>query len=168
MIDERLLPEVIADAVRTGHKLLVCGNGGLAAESEHFAAELMGKFAFDVYLPCIALTSNSSLTTAISNDISFEEVFAHQVKGLGQKGDILIGMTTSWSKNILRAFQVAKQKGLMTILLCGYETEEFSSVTDYRIRAKDKTNTQTIQESILKSLHELAYEVKCAYRQSES
>ena len=79
---------------------------------------------------------------------------------MGDAGDVLIGMTTSWSANILGALRVAKQRGLYTILLCGYEPEEFALVTDYCIRARDKTNTQTIQEDILRSLHELAWNVK--------
>ena len=147
-------------AIKNGNKILICGNGGLAAESEHFAAEMMGKFAFDVYIPCIALTTNSSLTTAISNDIGFEEVFAHQVKGLGQKGDILIGMTTSVSENIIKALRVGKELGLYTICFCGYGCEPQERVSCYTVRAEDKTDTQTIQECILKSLHELAYKIK--------
>ena len=70
-----MLPRMIAKCYQKGGKVLICGNGGLAAESEHFAAELMGKYGRDVYIPCIALTSNSSLTTAISNDMGFENVF---------------------------------------------------------------------------------------------
>lgn len=160
--------DAITNAIKSGNKILICGNGGLAAESEHFAAEMMGKFAFDVYIPCIALTTNSSLTTAISNDMGFEEVFAHQVRSLGKKGDILIGMTTSVSKNILNALGVGKEMGLYTICFCGYGSEPQERVSCYTVRARDKTNTQTIQECILKSLHELAYEVKSACRKSES
>src|SRR3990167_1455894 len=152
--------KAIVKAGQAGNKILICGNGGLAAESEHFTAELVGKYGFDIYVPCFSLTSPSALITALGNDIGFENVFAHQVKVLGQEGDVLIGMTTSWSKNILNALRVGKQKGLFTILLCGFEAEEFGSVVDYVIRARNKSNTQTIQEDILHSLHELAYNVK--------
>lgn len=152
--------EAIVEAIKNGNKILICGNGGLAAESEHFAAEMMGKFAFDVYIPCIALTTNSSLTTAISNDMGFDEVFAHQVRGLGKKGDILIGMTTSNSKNILNALRVGKEMGLYTICFCGYGCEPIERVSCFTERASNKTDTQSIQEDILHSLHELAYEVK--------
>ncbi len=153
------LIEAIVKAHKEGKKVLICGNGGLAAESEHFSAEMVGKFAFDVYVPCFALTTNSSLVTALGNDIGYENVFSHQVKVLGCKGDVLIGMTTSTSKNILKALQVGKEMGLNTFCLCGYGCEPLDRFC-HSIRARDKTNTQTIQECILHSLHEIAYEVK--------
>ena len=152
--------EAIVKAYLNGGKVLICGNGGLAAESEHFASELMGKYAFDIFVPCFALSSPSALVTALGNDIGFDNIFAHQVMVMGDAGDVLIGMTTSWSPNILKALRLAKQKRLYTILLCGFEAEEFAMVTDYCSRAKDKTSTQTIQEGILHSLHQLAYDVK--------
>ena len=159
MLDEPAV-EAIIKSYQAGGKVLICGNGGLAAEAEHFASELVGKYAFDIFIPCFALTSPSALITALGNDIGFENVFSHQVMVMGDAGDVLIGMTTSWSSNILGALRVAKQRGLYTILLCGYEPEEFALVTDYCIRARDKTNTQTIQEGILHSLHQIAYDVK--------
>ena|SRR3990167_5081742 len=159
MLDETVIQAIIK-SYQSGGKVLICGNGGLAAEAEHFASELVGKYAFDIFIPCFALTSPSALITALGNDIGFESVFSHQVRVMGNAGDVLIGMTTSWSANILGALRVAKQRGLYTILLCGYEAEEFALVTDYCIRARDKTNTRTIQEDILRSLHELAWDVK--------
>ena len=159
-----MLNEPVVDAIiksyQAGGKVLICGNGGLAAEAEHFASELVGKYAFDIFIPCFALTSPSALVTALGNDIGFDNIFSHQIRVMGHAGDVLIVMTTSWSSNILKALKVAKQRGLYTILLCGYEPEEFALVTDYCIRARDKTNTQTIQEYILRSLHELAWNVK--------
>ena len=85
--------------------IFVAGNGGLCAEAEHFCAELMGKYAFDVYIPCITLTCPSSLITALANDIGYENVFAHQLEVLGNTGDTFIGLTTSHSKNILKVFR---------------------------------------------------------------
>ena len=126
--------------------IFIAGNGGLAAESEHFAAELMGKFAFDVYIPCIALTANSSLVTALANDIGFENVFSHQLEVMGKPGDTFIGMTTSHSKNIIQAAIAAEGKGMEVILLDG-----------------DKLpgdNVASKQESALKFLHKLAYDMK--------
>lgn len=99
--------------------IYICGNGGLASESDHFAAELMGQYAYNVYIPCISLTANSSLLTALSNDIGFENVFSHQLEVLGKKGDIFIGMTTSHSKNIIKAVEVARKKEMKVFLLDG-------------------------------------------------
>ena len=99
--------------------IFIAGNGGLAAEAEHFAAELMGKFASDIYIPCIALTTNSSLITALANDIGFESVFAHQLEVMGGKGDTFIGLTTTHSKNILKAVEVARKKEMTVILMDG-------------------------------------------------
>ena len=126
--------------------IFIAGNGGLAAESEHFAAELVGKYAFDVYIPCIALTANSSLITALANDIGYENVFSHQLGVLGKKGDTFIGMTTSHSKNILKAVDVAKEKGMKVILLDG-----------------DKLIGDTVAEKqnyAIRLLHEMAYDMK--------
>lgn len=137
--------------------VLICGNGGLAAESEHFAAELVGNFAFDCYAPCIALTSNSALITALSNDIGFDNVFSHQIKVLGRKGDVLIAMTTSQSENIIKALWEAKQKGIVTVAVCGEKSQGISA--DYIFRMKGD-NTAEIQNEVIKFLHQLAYEVK--------
>jgi D-sedoheptulose 7-phosphate isomerase len=126
--------------------IYVAGNGGLAAESEHFAAELMGKYAFEIFIPCISLTGPSSLITALANDIGFEYVFSHQLGTLGQMGDTFIGLTTSHSKNILNAVEVAVEKGMKVILLDG---DTLQGVT-----------TAEKQEYAVKYLHKLAYEMK--------
>ena len=138
--------EEIVQCLKAGHKVLIAGNGGLAAESEHFASELMGKYAFVAYYPCVALTTNSALITSISNDMGFENVFSHQIEILGQRGDVFIGMTTSASKNILKAIEAAKRKGMVTFLL------------DRSVLAgKD---TAEVQNEAIKLLHTVAYEVK--------
>ena len=94
-----------------GNKVLICGNGGSAAEAQHFAAELINE-----YLPCIALTTDTSLITPISNDYNFEQVFSHQISALGKKGDILIGLSSSGkSHNVLAALETAKLMGLEVI-----------------------------------------------------
>ena len=126
--------------------IFIAGNGGLAAESEHFAAELMGKYAFDIFIPCIALTTNSSLITALANDIGYENVFSHQIEVLGQKGDTFIGMTTTHSKNILKAVEVAKQKGMCIILLDGD-----------RLLGEDVAEKQNYA---IQLLHKMAFEMK--------
>lgn len=126
--------------------IYVAGNGGLASEAEHFAAELMGKYAYDVYIPCIALTTNSSLITAISNDMGYENVFSHQLEVLGQVGDTFIGLTTSHSRNILKAVEVAQRKGMEVILMDGD-----------KLKGKD---TAEKQEYFVKWLHHTAIEMK--------
>jgi len=150
-IDE--LSEIIATCERNGKKVLICGNGGLDAESLHFKTELIGKYAFDVYIPCIALDGN----TAIANDMGFENVFAHQVKVLGNIDDIFIGMTTSHSENIIRALEEANKKGLTTVAICSTKYKEFEA--DYIVDIEGK-DTAEIQENILKFLHKLAYKAK--------
>ncbi len=128
--------------------IFIAGNGGLAAESEHFAAELMGKFHSDVYIPCIALTANSSLVTALANDIGYENVFAHQIRVLGNKNDTFIGLTTTSSENIMKAVVAAKEIGMQIILLD-------SNV----LKGNDVAEKQ---EYAIRLLHKMAREIKDA------
>ncbi len=138
--------DTLYDAVKRGNKILIAGNGGLAAESEHFAAELVGQYAFPVYIPCVALTANSSLITALANDLGYENVFTHQIDVLGNKGDVFIGMTTSHSRNIMKACTIAWAKELEVILLDG-DMLEGSGVAEK-------------QEYAIRLLHKLAYDLK--------
>jgi phosphoheptose isomerase len=154
------LMQAIVNVYKSGGKVLICGNGGLAAESEHFAAEMMGKFGKDVYIPCFALTANTSLITGLGNDIGFEEIFAHQVRTLGKKGDVLIAMTTSASPNIMRALKAAREAGLVSAVICGQKIgSPTKSDADYvyRMHAEE---TATVQSEILSFLHYLAYNCK--------
>jgi D-sedoheptulose 7-phosphate isomerase len=111
----------VAEALRTGHKVMFCGNGGSAADSQHLAAELMGRYLKDrAPLPAIALTVDTSALTAIGNDYGYGEVFARQLRGIGKAGDILIGISTSGnSENVLRAMAAAKGLGILTVALTG-------------------------------------------------
>ena len=152
-----LLASVIADTVRYKTKVLIAGNGGLAAESSHFAAELVGKYGFDVYIPCLSLVDCNPLLTAVSNDFSYAEVFSHQLKVLGNQDDIFIGMTTSKSPNILKALAEARKKGLITVVLCGTKYTEFTADYVFPINGND---TAEIQENLLKFLHKVAYKSK--------
>ena len=154
-IDEETV-NAIVKAYWVDKKILIAGNGGLAAESEHFAAEMVGKFGFDVYLPCLPLTSNSSLVTALANDLGYEYVFAHQVAILGQRGDVFIGMTTSQSKNIVKAEEVARNSGLTTVMICGQKSDVKG---DYILRM-DGEDVAQIQNNAIQYLHALAYSVK--------
>ena len=151
------LSVAIAEAYKRGNKVLICGNGGLAAESEHFAAELMGKYGRDLFIPCFALTTNTSLVTAIANDYGFENIFYHQVKALGKKGDILIGMTTSASENVVRAIDIGFDLDLITVLVC---SENWPSANYQQLYRTPGTGTAEIQNNIIKFLHQVALEAK--------
>jgi phosphoheptose isomerase len=151
------LADIIVNAYSTGNKVLACGNGGLCAESEHFSAELVGKYAFDQYVPCISLTANTSILTAIANDIGYAEVFAHQVKVMGKPQDILIAMTTSRSPNILNALDAGRRHGLVTVAICSRKSGTLVSDFVYRMPGDDVSE---VQNNTIQFLHRVAYEVK--------
>ena len=113
--------EVIATALKNGRSVLVFGNGGSAADAQHFAAELLGRYEKDRKAwPAIALTTDTSALTAIGNDYGFDRVFARQIEGLGRKGDVAIGISTSGnSANVLRGIETANERGLITVALTG-------------------------------------------------
>ena len=113
--------ELITAALASDRKLLVCGNGGSAADSQHLAAELIGRFERErPELAAIALTTDSSILTAIANDYAFEQVFAKQVRGLGREGDVLVAISTSGnSPSVLAAAQAARERGLAIVALTG-------------------------------------------------
>jgi D-sedoheptulose 7-phosphate isomerase len=113
--------QMILTALKRGNKLLICGNGGSAAEAAHFSTELVGRYAKNRRsLPAVALTSDGSLVTCIGNDDGYEQVFARQIAGLAQPGDIVIALTTSGNSiNILAALQQAKKLGLESIAFLG-------------------------------------------------
>lgn len=108
-------------AIDYGNKILICGNGGSASDSNHFAAELIGRFEKNrKALPAISLTADNSVLTCLANDFGYETVFAKQIEALGNTGDILIAISTSGrSQNIIRAMEQAKKQGLMVILFTG-------------------------------------------------
>jgi len=113
--------EALARAIQSGHKALACGNGGSAADSQHFAAEMVGRFERErPGMPAIALTTDTSALTAIANDYDYERVFSKQVEALGNAGDVLLGISTSGnSKNVVEAMKAAQAKGLIVIALTG-------------------------------------------------
>ena len=115
------IAEIWIAALSAGNKVIFCGNGGSAADSQHLAAELMGRYKIDrAPLPALALTVDTSALTAIGNDYGYDKVFSRQLRGIGVAGDILVGISTSGnSKNILDAFAVAKQLGIRTIAFTG-------------------------------------------------
>ena len=148
--------DVIALAFKNGKKVLICGNGGSAADSQHFAAEFVNAFSRDLdrkALPALALSTDTSILTSIANDFQFETVFSRQVEAYGLPGDILITLTTSGrSKNCLVAINMAKSLGLTTIAFTR-SGGQVSSLAEISIEVPSE-NTQHIQEC-----HMLAYHV---------
>lgn len=137
----------IADAFKAGGKVLLFGNGGSAADAQHIAAEFMNRFLIErPPLPAIALTTDTSILTSISNDYAFDEIFSKQLKALGKKGDIAVGITTSGSSpNVLRAFRVARKLGLTTIALAA-EGGKIATLADIALCIPSKS-TPRIQEA---------------------
>lgn len=144
-------------ALRTGHKLLLFGNGGSAADAQHIAAELVGRYQRERRaLPALALTTNSSSVTAIGNDYSFEDVFARQVEALGSKGDVAVGISTSGKAvNVLRGVAAANAKGLLTVGLTGKGGGKLRNLAKYCIGVPGDT-TPRIQEAHILIGHVLA------------
>ena len=136
------------DLYRGDKKTILAGNGGSAADAQHIAAELVGRYGFDrPSLPSLALTTDTSNLTAIGNDYGYDQVFSRQLEGMGQKGDIFIGISTSGnSANIIRAFDSAKQKGIMTVALTGRDGGEMAKLADIALIVPSDS-TPRIQES---------------------
>src|SRR4051794_32598553 len=130
-----------------GHKVLLCGNGGSAADAQHIAAELVGRFVIERRpLPAIALTTDTSALTAIGNDYGYEHVFSRQVLALGSPGDVLVAITTSGtSKNVVAAAAAAREVGMKVIGLTGANGSAFVQACDAGV-AVPSTNTARIQE----------------------
>ncbi len=145
---------VIAQALRNGGKLLLFGNGGSAADAQHIAAEFVNRYLLVRNpLPALALTTDSSVLTGISNDFGFDEVFAKQIQALGAKGDIAWGITTSGkSPNMVRAFEAAREQGLITVAFTGKGGGEVASMVDYNFTVQADL-TPRIQETHLTLAH---------------
>lgn len=142
-----LIAELVIKAYQNGKKVILFGNGGSAADAQHIAAELVGKYYLDRDpLPALALTVNTSSLTAIGNDYSFGIVFAKQVKALGQEGDVAIGISTSGnSENVNQALRMAKQNGLITIGFTGRDGGKLKDVVDHCL-CVPSDDTPRIQE----------------------
>ncbi len=136
LVELEKMAEVCKQAIQNDHKILLCGNGGSAADSQHIAAEFVGRFVKERKgLPAIAFTTDTSILTAIGNDYGYSEVFRRQVEALGRKGDVLIGISTSGnSENIIKAFEHAKKQGLITLALTGQKDSKMSSIADVTLK----------------------------------
>ena len=139
---------VIVKAFKDGNKVLFCGNGGSAADAQHLAAEFSGRFYIDRdALPAEALHCNTSYLTAVGNDYSFDLIYARLIKGLGKKGDVLVGLSTSGnSANIVNAFEVAHEKEMITIGFTGLTGGLLKEISDHLLNVTS-TDTPRIQES---------------------
>ena len=149
---------LIAESFRNGNKILTCGNGGSASDSQHFAAEFVNSFSKTinrVALPAISLTSDSSVLTSIANDKNFESVFSRQVEAFGKPGDVLIVFTTSGvSKNCIKALETAKRLSLKTVSFT-QKNKISAKISDILIEVPSK-DTQTIQECHIVAYHIIA------------
>jgi D-sedoheptulose 7-phosphate isomerase len=154
LADEPLLKTVenivnlIVAAFKNGNRIYFCGNGGSAADAQHLAAEFSGRFYTDRdALPAEALHCNTSYMTAVANDYSYDVIYSRLIKGIANKGDVLIGLSTSGnSKNIINAFETAKEKGVITIALTGETGGKMKVLSDYLLNVPSK-DTPRIQES---------------------
>ena len=147
----------IVETLGKGNKILICGNGGSAADAQHFAAELVGRFVTERRgLPAIALTTDTSIITSIGNDYSYDVIFSRQVEALGNEGDMLIGISTSGnSKNVLEAVTLAKTKGMKTVGMLGKDGGELVKQCDEALVVTCNT-TARVQE-----VQELTYHIIC-------
>jgi len=155
--------ERMTTAFKTGNKILSCGNGGSAADAQHFSAELVCRFERErPGLPAVALTTDTSALTAISNDYQFDEVFAKQVNALGQPGDVLLAISTSGnSPNVVRAIEAAHEKGLTVVALTGRNGGDIAALlnnNDVEIRVP-ADSTARIQEVHLLTIHCLCHQI---------
>lgn len=145
--------EQLLEAFEAGGKVLIAGNGGSAAEAQHFSDEMVGRYKSNRRpYPVVALTADGAAITCIGNDFGYEEVFARQVEALGKEGDAFIGLTTSGtSKNILRAAERAREVGMTVVALTG-PVGEFGTIADYVIESPSDTPAR-IQEFHLHAIH---------------
>ena len=151
------LTNIIISAFKKEKKLLICGNGGSAADAQHFASELIGRYEKErSSFPAIALTTDTSAITSISNDFGFDNVFSRQIEGLGKPGDVLIVISTSGnSKNLIRAIETAKKNNIRCVALLGNQGGLISEMVDLKIIISSK-RTCRIQE-----MHGLIIHIIC-------
>ena len=152
--DEELLNKIqevsqkCVELYKGSNKTILAGNGGSAADAQHIAAELVGRYGFDrPSIPSLALTTDTSNLTAIGNDYGYDKVFSRQLEGMGQDGDIFIGISTSGnSQNLINAFEVAKEKNILTVALVGKDGGEMAKMADIAL-VVPSNSTPRIQES---------------------
>ncbi|HMJ28774.1 MAG TPA: D-sedoheptulose 7-phosphate isomerase [Xanthobacteraceae bacterium] len=161
LANARKIAAVLIAALRTGNKILLIGNGGSAADAQHIAAEIMGRYKQDrPGWAAIALTTDTSALTAVANDYGFEQVFARQVEGLGKPGDVLLAFSTSGrSPNILAALHKAREGGLVTIGFTGIKGEALGSHCDH-LFVSPSDDTPVVQQIHLTIAHGICDEIE--------
>ena len=142
------------ETIKKGNKIIFCGNGGSAADSQHLAAELMGRYKYDRHpLAAMSLTLDTSSLTAIGNDYGYEQVFSRPLQGVGKKGDVLVGISTSGnSANVIKAFEVAKEMGIQTVAFTGNSGGKMIEIADITLNVPSDI-TNNIQEMHVASGH---------------
>lgn len=157
----RTIAAAIIAALRSGNRILLIGNGGSAADAQHIAAEIIGRYRQDrPAYAAIALTTDTSALTAIANDYGFEQVFARQVEGLGRRGDVLLALSTSGrSPNILTALRKARELGLVTIGFTGLKGEAFGTLCDH-LFVSPSDDTPVVQQIHLTVAHGICDEIE--------
>ena len=148
------IARAMTSAVKNGKKIIIFGNGGSAADSQHMAAELIGRFKKERRaVPAVALTTNSSILTALANDYGYSEIFSRQIEALGQKGDIALGISTSGnSPNVVKAIKKANEMGLITIGLTGKDESPLSKACRLSLKIASHS-TPVIQEAHICCIH---------------
>lgn len=149
--------EIISKAIKSGRKLMICGNGGSAADAQHMAAEMIGRMLVERNpLPALALTTDTSNITAIANDYSYDVIFEKQVQGLGQAGDVLLAISTSGnSKNVIKAAEAARAKGIHVISVTGGTGGKLKDISDLNLNVELGKNSSRIQETHIFIFHSL-------------
>ncbi|WP_027206068.1 D-sedoheptulose-7-phosphate isomerase [Butyrivibrio fibrisolvens] len=152
MIDD--VGECMISSLKNGGRIILAGNGGSAADAQHFAGEIVGRFLMErESLPAISLCTDPSVVTCIANDYGYEEVFSRQLSGNGKKGDVFVGISTSGnSENIIRAIEVAHKKGITVVGLLGKDGGKIKDMCDYALVVPSKS-TPRIQEIHTFSVH---------------
>lgn len=162
-----LAAKICIQSFHNGKKILVFGNGGSAADAQHFAAELTGRYKFNRKgLPAIALTTDTSAITAIANDFGYEEIFLRQVQAIANEGDVLIGISTSGkSKNIIKAFEYGSKNDCKTISLTSINENQLSEICDVSIEIPS-TDTARIQEMHITICHSICHLIDLAFTEN--
>lgn len=173
LADQQLVLEAIAAAMTTtlcgGGKILWCGNGGSAADAQHLAAEIVGRFRRERKgWPSVALTTDTSILTAVANDFGYEAIFSRQVEALGMRGDLLVGISTSGnSGNVLAALETARAAGMVTVAFTGAGGGKMAQLADH-LFAVSSRNTARIQEAHILAGHMLCdwIDLECVLAQT--
>lgn len=148
------ISKVIVECLKSGNKILIAGNGGSASDAQHFAGEIVGRFLLERKgLACICLNTDTSVITCIANDYSYDDIFSRQIEGIGKKGDIFIGISTSGnSKNVIKAVEKSKEMGITTIGFLGKDGGKLKKIVDDALILPYKS-TARVQEHHIMSVH---------------